>query len=139
MRFSVYDKPYMVKKILHFFDKLEDRIRGRLSHYPIIYAIVGGVGIVLFWRGVWHIADSFNVSGFSSLVLGVGLLLLTGLFVSFFIGESIIITGLKREKKVVEKTEGEIEEESVSLSEVKRDIKKIEHDMEELIEAIENK
>ena len=127
----------MLKGIIHFFDKIEDKVRGRLSHYPIIYAIVGGIGIVLFWRGVWNIADTFNVSGPASLLLGVAMLLVTGLFVSFFIGESIIITGIKREKKVVEKTENEIEEETASLVEMKRDIKKIEHDMGELIEAIE--
>jgi hypothetical protein len=129
----------MVKGFFHFFDKLEDKVRGHLSHYPIVYAIVGGVGIVLFWRGVWNIADTFALSGLASLILGVGLLLVTGLFVSFFIGESIIITGLKREKKVVEKTEGEIEDESQSLMEMKKDIKKIERDMEELIEAVEKK
>lgn len=129
----------MMKEVIHFFDKIEDKVRGRLSHYPIVYAIVGGIGIVLFWRGVWGIADDFAISGFSSLILGVGILLVTGLFVSFFIGESIIITGLKREKKVVEKTENEIEEETASLIEMKKDIRKIEHDMEELIEAIEKK
>jgi len=129
----------MLKGIIHFFDKIEDKVRGRLSHYPIIYAIVGGIGIVLFWRGVWHIADTFDVSGPTSLILGVAMLLVTGLFVSFFIGESIIITGIKREKKVVEKTENEIEEETASLLEMKKDVKKIEHDMEELIEAIEKK
>jgi len=129
----------MLKGIIHFFDKIEDKVRGRLSHYPIIYAIVGGIGIVLFWRGVWHIADTFELSGLTSLLLGVGMLLITGLFVSFFIGESIIITGIKREKKVVEKTENEIEEETASLLEMKKDVKKIEHDMEELIEAIEKK
>lgn len=129
----------MMKEIIHFFDKAEDKVRGRLSHYPIIYAIVGGIGIVLFWRGVWHIADTFELSGLASLILGVGMLLITGLFVSFFIGESIIITGIKREKKVVEKTENEIEEETASLVEMKKDIRKIERDMEELIEVIEKK
>ncbi len=129
----------MLKEIIHFFDRIEDRVRGRLSHYPIIYAIVGGIGIVLFWRGVWHIADTFELSGLTSLILGVGMLLITGLFVSFFIGESIIITGIKREKKVVEKTENEIEEETASLLEMKKDIRKIEHEMGELIEAIEKK
>jgi hypothetical protein len=44
-------------KLLRFFDKFEDAVRGALSHWPIVYGFFGGVGIVLFWRGVWHTAD----------------------------------------------------------------------------------
>lgn len=40
-----------------FFDLLEDHVRGWFSHYPILYGIVGGFGVVLFWRGVWHSTD----------------------------------------------------------------------------------
>ena len=38
----------MFKKIVKIFDHLEDRVRGKLSHYPITYAIIAGVSIVLF-------------------------------------------------------------------------------------------
>ena len=34
------------KKIYNFGDRLEDKARGRLSHYPIIYAFIGGTGII---------------------------------------------------------------------------------------------
>lgn len=99
----------MVKDILHFFDKLEDRIRISLSHRPILYAFIGGVGIVLFWKGVWETAGLFPfLHGIGSFILGVVILLLTGLLVSFFIGDSIILSGFKREKKLVEKTEMEV-------------------------------
>ncbi|MEK7170312.1 MAG: hypothetical protein AAB767_03430, partial [Patescibacteria group bacterium] len=83
-------------RLYHFFDKLEDTVRERLSRIPIFYGIVGGVSIVLFWRGLWYTADLLEQSGgiwttiFSapiSLVLSALLLLLTGLFVSFFIGD----------------------------------------------------
>ena len=40
-----------------FFDKLEDVVRGKLSKHSIIYAFIGGSGIILFWRGIWHSAD----------------------------------------------------------------------------------
>ena len=51
----------LTRKIVRFFDKLEDKIRGRLSHHPIFYALVGGIGVVLFWRGVWHTADDVGL------------------------------------------------------------------------------
>ena len=47
----------MLREIIHFFDKLEDKTRGTLSHYPFLYAFLGGIGVVLFWRGVWHTND----------------------------------------------------------------------------------
>ena len=135
----------MFKFIYRFFDKLEDRIRGSLSHYPIIYAFIGGVGIVLFWRGVWHTADYFmmlsnsanydqssiNLSdaiwwdGPVSFLIGTGLLLLTGLFVSDFIGNEIIITGLGGEKKLSEKTEKEVKNEARAIVDIKNEVQEI--------------
>jgi len=102
----------MVKKIVHFFDKLEDKVRITLSHRPILYAIVGGIGIILFWKGVWEMAEVFPIlHGMGSLILGVAILLMSGLLVSFFIGDSIILSGYNREKKLAEKTEMEVREE----------------------------
>ncbi|MBU2082030.1 hypothetical protein KKH14_01235, partial [Patescibacteria group bacterium] len=43
-----------------FFDKLEDKVRSRLSRRPILYAFLSGIGTVLFFRGVWMIADEFS-------------------------------------------------------------------------------
>ncbi|MEK7643991.1 MAG: hypothetical protein AAB390_01675 [Patescibacteria group bacterium] len=120
----------MIKKILHFFDKLEDKVRGRLSRFPIIYSFVGGIGVILFWRGVWRTADfvvdsyifsssiaapssDFAVQmvwwdGPLSFALGSFILLMVGLFVSNFVGNEIIISGLKGEKRLSEKTVDEI-------------------------------
>ena len=135
----------MFKIIYTFFDKLEDRIRGRLSRKPIGYAFLGGVGIVLFWRGVWHSVDAFMVHYFSatpfdasiditglpwwdgplSLAVGTVLLLLSGLFVANFIGNEVILSGIKGEKKVVDKTEDEIREEMRSITDMKKELKLI--------------
>lgn len=120
----------MIKKISHFFDKLEDKIRGFLSHCPITYAFLGGIGVVMFWRGAWRTADFvldnyiYSPSAFApnnslgtqlvwwdgplSLTIGTIMLLLIGLFVSNFVGNEIIISGLKGEKRLSEKTEQEI-------------------------------
>ena len=99
----------MIKRLIRFFDKLEDRIRAQLSRMPILYALIGGVGIVLFWKGTWETAELYPwLYGPVSIIVGVGIMLGTGLLVSFFIGDSIILSGFKREKKLVEKTEQEI-------------------------------
>lgn len=154
----------MLKKARRFFDKIEDKVRGKLSHYPIIYGFIGAVGIILFWRGVWHLADllatflihsAYSVTpapdiapymhpiewldGVLSLSVGIVLLLMTGLFVSEFIGSEIIISGLRREKKLSEKTEQELEQElkevqseTESLVVIKSELKHIEDDLDKI-------
>jgi hypothetical protein len=148
----------MIKKVVKFFDKLEDKIRGRLSHYPILYALIGGVGIVLFWRGVWHTADFLTDVIFSfqrtstidlgnlpwwdgplSLVLGSVLLLSTGLFVLGFIGNEIIVSGLKGEKKLNEKEESEIETEETQLKNLQSTLNKVEKRLEHIDQEIDEK
>lgn len=112
-------------KIFKAFDKLEDKIRANLSRRPRIYALIGSIGIVLLWRGVWMIADDFGLSGLASALLGIAILLLIGLFVSFFVGSEIIISGIKEEKRIDEKTEEEIKKESTILSRIKSDMEEI--------------
>lgn len=129
----------MIKPIVRFFDKLEDHVRGFLSHYPIIYAIIGGYGVVHFWRGVWHQGDDLGMSATASLVFSIILLLMTGLLVSFFIGDNIVITGLRREKKLVEKTEEELEVEIGEMEHLKKHINAIEKSLEEIKGVIEKK
>jgi len=113
------------KKVHHYFDKLEDRIRGRLSKSPLIYSFIGAVATVSIWRGVWGVSDSLNLSIWVSLIGGIILAMLTGLFVSFFIGDNIFISGLQHEKRVDEKTKEEIIKEEGELDELKKDIKEI--------------
>ncbi|TSC71017.1 MAG: Uncharacterized protein G01um101449_200 [Parcubacteria group bacterium Gr01-1014_49] len=128
----------MIKSIVHFFDRLEDKIRISLSHRPILYAFIGGVGIVLFWKGVWEMASLFPfLHGIGSVILGVIILLMTGLLVSFFIGDSIILSGFKREKKLVEKTEKEVraeqETEELILERLDSIEKKLKHSDAEML------
>jgi len=121
-----------IKSIVKFFDRLEDKIRQILSRHPIVYSFIGGVAIVLFWRGVWQIADLIELSSVASIVVSVITLLLSGLFVSFFVGDRVILSGLTKEKKLVEKTEEEVETEMSTLTQVKSELKKIERTLEEI-------
>lgn len=124
----------MIKKVLQFFDKLEDKIRGKLSRYPILYAVIGGVGIILFWRGVWHTADMipFIENGPVSIVVGATLLLITGIFVSAFVGNRLILTGLKGEKKLAERTEETFETEESRIKNIQSSFKKMEGELKDI-------
>ena len=128
-----------MKKILYFFDKLEDDIRAALSRRPIIYAFVGGAAIVLFWRGVWMVADTIPfLTGPVSVLVSVMILLAMGLFVSFFIGDNIIISGIKKEKKLDEKIVSEVKTELDILKDIEKRLNEIEKELKALKEDMRN-
>ncbi len=135
----------MLKSVINFFDKFEDKVRGVLSHHPILYTLIGGVAIVLFWRGVWHTADILQAQGGilgwlfyepTNLVIVSLILLATGLFVSYFIGDTILISGMKGEKKITDKTDREIQEEEQELEKIQASIEEIKKDVDEIKEAV---
>ena len=124
-----------MNKPFNFFDKLEDSIRAALSRRPIVYALIGSTAIVLFWRGVWMIADDIPfLTGPVSIFLSVVILLVTGLFVSFFIGDTIIISGLKKEKRLDEKIVSEVKTEFDILQDIQKKLNDIEKELKTLRE-----
>lgn len=136
---------YMFKNLIDFFDKLEDKIRGHLSKFPILYTLIGGVAIVLFWRGVWHTADILQSKGGwlgwlfyepTNMIIVTIILLASGLFVSYFIGDTILISGMKGEKKIAEKTEKEVKEEEQKLSDIQDSVREIEKDIDKIKEVL---
>ncbi|MFZ4648742.1 MAG: hypothetical protein ACOYMB_03885 [Patescibacteria group bacterium] len=137
------------KKVFQIADLIEDKTRQFLSHHPYLYAFLGGAGVVIFWRGVWVSADSLMAlltgvvylapwwDGPLTICFSLLILLPMGIFVSSFIGNEVIISGLRGEKKVFEKTEGEIESELTigartysSISEVVNRLKNVEKKLE---------
>jgi len=60
------------------------------------------------------------------------ILLMTGVFVSSFIGNEILISGLKSQKKIAEKTEEEVKGEESDLTRLRKKIEKVEGDMVEI-------
>jgi uncharacterized membrane protein (DUF106 family) len=130
-----------IKLIVRFFDKLEDFAREHLSRHPIPYAIIGGVVHVLFWRSVWESADVlYHLGGVwqilfyppLQILITAAILMLTGLMVSSFIGDRIILSGLKHEKKVFEKTEEEVEKEESELKVVLHRLTQIENKLDSI-------
>ena len=120
---------------MRFFDKLENYVRGYLSRYPIVYGTIAGVAIVSFWRGVWETSDLLKIPPQGSL-LGVFLILLAiGVLVTEFMGNRIIVSGLRGEKKLEEKTLQEIEDEEMFLSNLKAKVDRI----EKMVEKLSNK
>jgi len=53
----------------------------RFRKHRIIRALVAGVGIILFWRGVWGLADMTPIlsNEFVSIGFGIILLVISGL------------------------------------------------------------
>ncbi len=123
---------YLFKKIYSFFDKVENKVRNILSHHPIFYALLGSIATVSIWRGIWEMSDRINLDPAISLFGGILLSIITGLFVSFFIGENIIISGMKKEKRLDEKTEEEIKKEATVLDDIKKDIEYIKSKLDNL-------
>lgn len=147
----------IIKFIVRFFDRVEDRLRARLSHRSILYAAIGGTLTVLFWRAVWHTADKimfgenfssmikeakliFKMAGWDGLIFyepitliwTLSLLLLTGLFVSIMIGDKIILSGIKNEKRTDEKTEEEIRKEETEIKIITKQMILMSKDIEEI-------
>jgi hypothetical protein len=134
--------------IYYLFDKMEDSIRARLSRHPFIYSFVGGAGVVLFWRGIWHMADVFEkgsvmgailFSPLGSVILGVSILLSVGLFVSIFVGDSIIMSGIRHDKKIIEKTIEDVEMEKSDIEKMLEVVSGMRKEMEILEHKVRSK
>jgi len=123
-------------KFRNYFYQIEGKIRNRLSHHPLVYALIGSVGIVLIWRGIWHLADNINMPAWISLVLGILIAAVSGLFVSFFVGENILISGMRKEKRVDQKTEEEIIKEEEEIEKEEKIVEEIEKDIKEIKEEL---
>lgn len=118
--------------IVKFFDKLEDHIRAWLSRRPILYGLIAGLGAVLFFRGVWMLIDATELGAWESVGISLVILLLTGAFVSHFVSNDVIMSGLKEEKKFVEQTENKMESELATLHDIKHEIQDLKEEITKL-------
>ncbi|MBI2673780.1 MAG: hypothetical protein HYX23_00675 [Candidatus Zambryskibacteria bacterium] len=129
-----------MKSFLKFFDILEDKIRFSLSKRPILYGLISGIGVVFFFRGVWLIADEFPfMTGAITLIASVIILLLSGAFVEHFISDKIIASGIKKEKKLIEKETAEIYAETSILRDVQKDIQELDKKISALNDTLKDR
>ncbi len=109
----------------NIFLTIEERARKYFEQFPFIHAFLAGVGVILFWRGTWEIADIYRLNPFTSVFAGILILGGIGLFVQTFVGNAIIIKNVKSEinlekknKKEVEQFEKEVIKEEITLNEL---------------------
>ncbi|MBI4085351.1 MAG: hypothetical protein HY432_02500 [Candidatus Liptonbacteria bacterium] len=134
-------------------------VRTKLKEYPVAYAVIGAIGIVLFWRGVWYMADFFSIfffghdstfvvnynqfwDGAVSTLIGFVMLFATGLFVTDFIGSQILSTVEKEEEKVekiARETESEEKTETQRLKDLEKKFEDVTNHLDEHLESIEKK
>ena len=138
----------MFKSIIDHFDKLEDDVRVKLSHRSVLYALIGGMVTILFWRGIWHTADILMAKGDFlgwffyepiTLIWSGLILLFTGLFVSNLIGERIVISGQKKETKATDKAVVEVDKEESEINIMRSRLAQISKDVEEIKNVIIHK
>ncbi len=120
------------------------RLHIYLSHHSFLYALIVGIAIVLFWRGVWHTVDLLHLyishyhatasidfsehpwwDGPLSFVVGCIVLYISRAFVSSFIGNELILSGLRTEKKITRQTDSDLKTEVTAISEIKEEIETI--------------
>lgn len=129
-----------MKKVIRFFDLLEDKVRARLSRHPVVYGIVSGLGIVMFYRGVWMVLDDMPImTGPITLIASTVILLISGVFVSQFVSNHIILSGIKKEKKMTEKLEEELKSDTEINREILDSLKKIQISIDKALLAKDEK
>ena len=124
-----------IKHVFKWFMRLEDEIRSHLSHYPVIYSLISGFAIVIFWKGIWDTAAMYpSLTGPILIAISLPILLVTGLFVSFFVTDKVLLTGLKKDEKIIKETETEMRQEEKIIYELAAEVHEIGrevHDIEE--------
>lgn len=93
-----------MKSITQAFIIFEDKARRYFESFPFLQALLAGIGVIIFWRGIWEWLDRAQVSPEASVILGIFILSLVGVFVQTFIGNTIIIKEVKQEELLEKKT-----------------------------------
>jgi hypothetical protein len=122
---------FIAKELL----KIEEKARKYFEQFPFVQAFLAGIGVIIFWRGIWEGLDESGVSPIASIILGVLILGAVGVFVQTFIGNTIIIKEVKQEEKdksrILKEVAKEESTESASLAEISIKLDQIMKKMED--------
>jgi hypothetical protein len=102
---------------------IENSARKFFERFPFTHALLAGIGVVLFWRGVWESSDLIMIDPVASFLLGIAIMGGTGLFIQTFVGNTIIIKKVEKEiNKEIEKEETTLKELSIKIDELNKKI-----------------
>lgn len=74
------------KKVKNIPFRLQPKLKLLRLHHKIIFSVIGIVGIILVWRGVWTLIDAtpFFNAPVISILLGILLVAISGFFFKLF-------------------------------------------------------
>lgn len=79
----------LLKRLFRHKPTLKDLWKSRIEAFLV------GAAVILFWRGIWNLADHYlfpnysDLSAFASLIIGLTILMLSGHFVNEFIDDAV--------------------------------------------------
>ncbi len=118
-------------KVTQVLLQIENSARDFFENIPFTHAFLAGVGVILFWRGVWELADIMMLDPIASILLGCVMLGGIGLFIHTFVGNAIIIKNVRKEE-YLEK------EANTRISKVEKNIELEDATVQKLIEKIDS-
>lgn len=99
---------FRLKNIKKGFEQFEIKTRKKLKAHHFLFAFVGGVGVIMFWYGVWDITSKIMPS-WCSMIIGMLILIFLGIFIIETVGKEALVEEIeqatKNEKKTVERLE----------------------------------
>lgn len=122
------------------FTQTEKKLRRKLRMHHFLFAFLGGVGIVLFWYGIWETAGSIlEIYPPLSVLIGMTILSIMGIFIMEIVGKE----ALSEEIEEVERGEKKISKEIVRMGRDEKaifaELEKVEHEIEKTEQEIEQK
>ncbi len=82
-------KKEIVKALHHQFD-IVDKFKNLEAHHKFLFAVIVGVGVISFWRGLWLLMDLFifpghpAISGLFTTLFGLTILAASGALLKVF-------------------------------------------------------
>lgn len=72
------------KRFIDYFEYKREELTNRFRSHYLLYTLVGGIGMIVFWRGVWDLTYLIPVVKYpiGSIIVGLALMAITGFIAS---------------------------------------------------------